>query len=240
LLTEWNEIQAEMIAGLLMKKKTDSPNSPNIFKAVNRFKNQGPEEQVEEKTDKERASVMAKEARRNFFSSLASMFLGPELVAEFQVAAETTIVKKQGVAARLKERRKMDEAKQVMPEIVRDLEDRIEISIHNRMHYRKFFFGTMWLFFHFAILLNINGTFEKYNVKSSVTKFIDVSSKKGLVNFPSDWYEWFDSKANQLWTDPYCGNGICEVCTCELALSELTTHVRLRRRGFPTCRPLYD
>ena len=125
-----------------------------------------------------------------------------------------------------------------MPDIVRDMEDRIEIAIFNRMHYRKFFFGSIWLFFHFAILLNINGTFEKYSVKDSVTKFIDVSysAKAGLVNFPNDWYEWFDSKANQLWTDPYCGNGICDVCICEPSVDQLVSsenHVRLRKRGFP-------
>lgn len=109
---EWNGVQAELIAGLLMKK-TDSPNTA-IFKAVNRFKNESQEEKVEEvKTDKERAMELATEARRNFFSSLASVFLGNELVAEFQVAAGTTIAKKHGVAARLKERRKMDEAKEV-------------------------------------------------------------------------------------------------------------------------------
>lgn len=112
---------------------------------------------------------------------------------------------------------------QVMPTIVRDMEDRIEIAIHNRMHYRKFFFGTMWLFFHFAILLNLNGTFEKYGVKDSVTKFIGLSNsdKEGMGDFPSGWYEWFDGVANELWTDPFCGNGICEVCTCEPALDQL-------------------
>lgn len=111
-MTEWNGIQAEMIAGLLMKKSA-SPNA-TIFKAVNRWKHEAPEEHAEEeKTDKERALEIAKKARGEFFASLASVFLGADLVAEFQVAAETTINKKQGVAARLKERRKMDEAKEV-------------------------------------------------------------------------------------------------------------------------------
>jgi hypothetical protein len=203
-----------MIMNLMQKKSANSP-STSIFKAVNKFKTQDDRPssvETKERGAREEAMVVAKEARAGLFASLASALLGHELVAEFQVAAATRTERKTGVAARLKERKKMDAAKEVMPAVVRDLEDKVEISIFNRMHYRKFVFGFMWLFFHFAVLLNINGTLDKFAVKDSVIRFIDVSAgaKLGMSDFPASFYEWLDDRASHLWTDPFCGNGICE------------------------------
>uniref|UniRef100_A0A7S0R4F4 Uncharacterized protein n=1 Tax=Pyramimonas obovata TaxID=1411642 RepID=A0A7S0R4F4_9CHLO len=120
------------------------------------------------------------------------------------------ITRKQAGAEARKQRR----ATRILPVVVEHLTQVLRSALEYRRKLKGLMVKLFILYFHLAMLLFLIRTPTSYSVVSSLEEAMRV---RGLdVQNPSlelgenPVFDWLDTVGQRIWTDPVCGNGVCE------------------------------